>query len=492
MKPFRININAVLASPRALFFFLVLIFLLNLLALAHKRLTYDEGNHYQYGINILNGDSHRFDDSKMPVSALNALPKKIWDKIEPHKLAKPLRFLGKMRTGRYMTVIFSLIVGAYIYRWSRKLYGPSAGFLSLFLYTFSPNILAHSRLITTDLFAAGTILIALYYFWKFINQGGWRRGLTSAIALGLSQLAKYTAVYLYPLFFVLAVCFQTPVFAASLKEWNFAVVRKKIRSFFVYTFLFLSVSLVLINAGFLFNRSFTKLGDYQFRSEFFQKLQSKHPLAEIPVPVPYPYVEGLDLVKYYDQSGKADFKNYLFGELRKGEGFRGYYFFAYLFKEPIAIQLLFLWALFHFVRHRRKFSFFRNEAFLLIPLAFFFIYFNFFFRVDLGIRFFIVALPLIYVFIGSLFRDWGAFSTRSKMTVAGLAGYLVISVMSYAPHFLSYFNELVWDRKTAYKIMADSNLDWGENTWYLEHYTKRHPEAVVDPASPVPGSRTAS
>ena len=37
-----------------------------------KSLMADEAKHYKYGMNILNGDSDRFDDSKMPVSALNA------------------------------------------------------------------------------------------------------------------------------------------------------------------------------------------------------------------------------------------------------------------------------------------------------------------------------------------------------------------------------------------------------------------------------------
>ncbi len=65
--------------------FLALIIVLNVVGLSHKQLTYDEGNHYRYGQNILNLDSTRFDDSKMPFSALNALPSKIWTWIEPLK-----------------------------------------------------------------------------------------------------------------------------------------------------------------------------------------------------------------------------------------------------------------------------------------------------------------------------------------------------------------------------------------------------------------------
>jgi hypothetical protein len=57
----------------------------------------------------------------------------------------------------------------------------------------------------------------------------------------------------------------------------------------------------------------------------------------------------------------------------------------------------------------------------------------------------------------------------------------VVSVLSYYPHYIAYFNELVWDRKIAYKILADSNLDWGQSRDDLEKYQEGHPEAVYSP-----------
>jgi len=68
-----------------------------------------------------------------------------------------------------------------------------------------------------------------------------------------------------------------------------------------------------------------------------------------------------------------------------------------------------------------------------------------------------------------------------------LAVYLVLSVLSYYPHYLSYFNELVWDRKKAYKILADSNIDWDQNKEYLARYLKKHPEVIVNPPGPTTG-----
>ena len=65
--------------------------------------------------------------------------------------------------------------------------------------------------------------------------------------------------------------------------------------------------------------------------------------------------------------------------------------------------------------------------------------------------------------------------------------YLLTSVFSYFPHYLSYFNELVWDRKNAYKVLTDPTMDWGQNRWYLGKYKRENPEVIIHPRSPVAG-----
>ena len=61
------------------------------------------------------------------------------------------------------------------------------------------------------------------------------------------------------------------------------------------------------------------------------------------------------------------------------------------------------------------------------------------------------------------------------------------STLSYYPHFISYFNEFVLDRKMAYRRLADSNLDWGGNQSYLHDYIHRYPGTIVDPRKPQAG-----
>ncbi len=464
---------------------LILIVVLNLIGLYKKRLTYDEGAHYQYGLNILEGNSDRFDDSKMPFSALNAVPRKIWDRIEHLPGSSFFSILKKMRTGRHMTIWFSVLLGFFIYRWARELYGPYAGIFSLGVYAFSPNILAHSRLITNDLYLAGMVTISLYCYWHFMKSKTFKNMFLSAFTLGLAQLAKYTAVYLYPLFALIALVSSGPALWSLFKERQFAELFRKCAAFFKYAAIFLVTSLLVINAGFLFNKSLKAIRDYNFESDFFKSIQLNVP--NIPVPLPEPYVKGLDLLKFYDQTGDSNLYSYLFGQLKKSEGFKGYYFYAFMFKEPLAVQIVILISTLYYLARRKEYSFFQNEVFLLVPVIFFSIYFNFFSNIQIGIRYFLVVFPLLYIFSANMFKDWIQFPKAAQMSVFVLMSYMAISVLSYAPHFLSYFNEFVWNRKNAYKILADSNLDWGENTWYLERYQKKHPDVVISPQSPVAG-----
>jgi hypothetical protein len=98
------------------------------------------------------------------------------------------------------------------------------------------------------------------------------------------------------------------------------------------------------------------------------------------------------------------------------------------------------------------------------------------------------VLPVLFVFTGSLLRDAASLGRGHRVLVGGLVLYLVVSVLSYYPHFIPYFNELVWDRTKAYKVLADSNLGWSQNHWYVRRYLRRHPDALFEPRGPQAGT----
>src|SRR5262249_25873784 len=402
---------------------------------------------------------------------------------------------GQVKRGRYATIALSLVLALYVLKWSYELYGRNGALLSLSLYVFDPNLLAHGQLVTADLPAALLTTMALYHFWHFLMLGGKQRALLSAVTLGLSQLAKYSCVYLYPIFLAIAAIYCRFRPAAEVERpgrWH--SLAWSLRHWFIVIVLFAAVSIVTINLGFDFSGTGTPLSRYTLKDPFFEKLQAMPIIGNLPLPLPVPYVQGLDLIKFEARMGQAWGNIYMAGKLRINHhdgtlrGFPGYYFYAAFFKVPIAKQIIFWVALFGYFSRRGQpaaRALRREEVFLLIPILVYWIYFNFFFNTQIGIRHVLPVLSLATIFCGRFLTP--PESKLRRYTALILVVWAATSTLSYYPHFISYFNEFVPDRKLAYRHLADSNLDWRGNEWYLRDYIRHHSGVIVDPRKPQAG-----
>src|SRR5438105_4061741 len=201
----------------------------------------------------------------------------------------------------------------------------------------------------------------LYHFWHFLKLGGKRRALFSAVTLGLSQLAKYSCVYLYPIFLVIAALYCRFRPAPDIgKHGRWHGLTWNLRRWSIVIVLFAAVSIVTINLGFDFSGTGTPLSRYTFKDPLFKKLQATPIIGKLPLPLPMPYVQGLDLVKFEERMGQAWGNIYMAGQLRVNHhdgtlhGFPGYFFYAALFKVPIAKQVIFLVALFGYFSRRSQ------------------------------------------------------------------------------------------------------------------------------------------
>ncbi len=483
-----------------IFLLAIVLLVLRIASMQHVSATFDEGAYAFYGVRMLNFHPEKptvYDSAKMPVSLLNVLPTALWKSTRfPATAGKrfdPGFTMKDLELGRYVTIFFSLLAGFYVFRWAKELYGQAAGIFSFFLYTFCPNLIAHSQLVTTDCYVTGMILIATYYFWKFVEVGGWKRAALSASTLGVAQLAKYTGILLYPIYLIIAAVRFAPDFYREIREKKFQALSKRLSLFLKYVSFFIVTNLLIINAGFFFKGTGLPLGQYRFESDMFRAIQSSlHPLGGIPVWLPKPYLQGLDWVRLDERNNITFGSVYLLGKLQqKGtsayKGFKDYYFIACFFKIPIAIQLFLFMALLYRIRHREKFRFSQNEFYIFLPVLFFMNYFSFFYRAQTGIRYLLPIFPLLYIFCGCLLKDRNTLGFKFKIALSMLSIYLILSVMSYYPHYLAYFNEWLVNRKNAYKILADSNLDWGQSDWYLTQYLKTHPGTIVRPKVPTAG-----
>ncbi len=475
-------------SKNTLFFWLfgglVIIFLfltIGSLFIGDLSLTYDEPDHYRYGNLIYHLQSDRFDNSKMPISVLNVIPVKLVEHFSG-------KAISDIRIGKISTILVSLLLGFLCFAWGRSLYGKWAGLLGFGLYVFEPNIIAHSQQITTDMYAAATVTLTLYMCWRFLEAPSLRRALVLGLVLGLCQVAKYSGLLLYPILLLFGFIRYGEWFLTQLRRKSYRKIGSGIWTLVKYAALILVTSMFVINLGFLFNRSGTPLEGYQLKSKFFQAIQHASPILDkLPVPLPYSYLQGLDWVMFNERTGTTYGPNYLLGKLSNPAGFPGYYVVAFLLKVPLPIIALLLVSLWDWLRSFRKDEFIRQDMYFLIPALVYSVYLNFFFDTQIGIRYLLVIFPILLIFCTRIFRNGARFSRRAWI-IAGLAGfYLIISVASYFPNYLSYFNEIVINRTFAYRYLADSNIDWGQNQNELKKFLAQHPDYHFDPAGPTSG-----
>jgi len=434
--------------------------------------TYDEDTHLDFGLNLLRGNAERPWESVMPISAWNALPRFI-SEVTPGIVIND--FLSTLLAARVMTILFACGMAYLIFHFSRSLYGFVPALFSLLLFVFDPNILAHSQLVTTDIYATGALLLAVFLLTRYIRNRNWKNKIILASGLGFALITKYTAMSFIPLMLIMLAFYDLAQVCRDGHESGKYL--SLLREYLVLLLLAALMSVIVLNAAYLTHRTLVPLGDYKFQSAVFSGLQKKFPLFNnIPIPLPYPHLQGFDWILAYEQTGEGHGNHYFLGQIQRGKGFAGYYIIAFLLKEPIATQFIILLAfIFFIVNAVRRSRFWQHEFFLFAPIVFYTIYFNFFYNSQIGIRYYLVVFPLLHIFAGSLFGDWSSFSPAKKW-LSGLSFvYLVVSTLSYFPYYLPYFNEIVWNRSYAYKFLADSNLDWGQGRQALEQYLASNP-----------------
>lgn len=119
---------------------------------------------------------------------------------------------------RLPMIALGVLLGWHIFRFGREFFSARVGLLALFFYAFSPTVLAHTRLVTTDVGAALGFFIAVYYFLKWHaarnntlevqtpKHSSWFL-VKAGLAFGAAQLLKFSTFLLVPYFAMLVLVF---------------------------------------------------------------------------------------------------------------------------------------------------------------------------------------------------------------------------------------------------------------------------------------------
>ncbi len=448
--------------------------LLALYSVQQDDLTIDEQDHYNYGVQVLKGNSQKpqtgFDfNTTMPVSALNAFPRAVHQVIEP-SLKKSDYGVSDTRAGRYITIFFSLLLLGYIFAFARQLGGSIAGNIAVFIAAVDPNLLAHGRLVTTDMYSALAFTATLYHLYCWIYQQQKKHFYYWCAAIAIAQCCKINAILLYPISLIIL------LERAYTLRGQF-----KKKSIGAGIGIFIAGQILIINACYFFEGFGTSLHAYTFKSAFFSGWKETV-LGSIPLPLPTAFVQTFDLTQFERETFTGTAQNYLLGELRYKEGFWNYYLICFMVKTPLLLQLgmgaVFGWALW------KKAISARIVFFLGIPTLITLLLLS---RSDVqnGYRYLLPVLVLLLIFIGMLLGKWGQKLRPSHWTI--LAVIYAFPLILQANNYIAYTSEWLWPKRSAWKYVADSNLNWGQKDKQIRHYLKQHPEIIVEPAAPVRG-----
>ena len=155
----------------------------------------------------------------------------------------------------------SLGVGWLIFVFARDFFGQWAALLSVVLFSLEPTILAHARVVQTDMPATFGFLLTAFALHRYLRAPTWKLAIGLGSAVSLAMLAKFSMITLPPLLFI--------VFIALL--W---LQPHRRRSLSVHASIVSIVVLVIINAAYIFHSGALTETDLEWVATSFPSSQS--------------------------------------------------------------------------------------------------------------------------------------------------------------------------------------------------------------------------
>jgi hypothetical protein len=366
---------------------------------------------------------------------------------------------------RAAMIVLTLTLGVLIFVFARTLFGPVAAVLAVALFSLEPTMLAHGRVVQTDVPAAfGYVLffIALYRYWSATT---WRRAVFLGIAAGIALLAKYSmllvGLILAPAFIVL---------------WWLGPRR---RAVVLHAAVVLLLMVVVVNAAYFFQHPALSEVDHSWIAENFADhsdavIRGTALLAHI---VPKDFVVGVLFQVVHNREGHTASLLGMYSQT----GWWYYFPVAFVLKTTIPFVLLSLvsmgWAIFKVVKHRDY-----RFVWLVAPALIYGV-FVLFSHINIGVRYLAPMLPFLMIAGGALLaRLLQLRRTVATVAVVVLVGWMVIEAARIFPNHMSYMNQFA-SGAPHWWYLSDSNVEWGDDLQDLALYLHQHGENRVADAT---------
>ncbi|HEY0077739.1 MAG TPA: glycosyltransferase family 39 protein [Pyrinomonadaceae bacterium] len=358
----------------------------------------------------------------------------------------------------------ALALGALIFVYTRKLFGSRAAVLSVALYSFEPNFLAHGRVVHTDVAAALVYLLFFYTLHAYTEAPTLRRAAWLGLVCGLALSTKFSMIVLLPLLVALSIV--GVVLAARRGE-------PRLRPL-LHAALALVIALLIVNAAYYFQSPALEESDVKWVATksapiFHQLIFAFDWLSRI---LPTYFLFGLYNVVVHNHYGHAAS---LFG-MHSDLGWWYYFPVAFALKTTLPFLLLSIaalaWAVFRLVRRGE-----RRMLALLLPLALYLLI-SLTSHINIGIRHFLPVFPFLFIMGGALLEH---LLRRERMRRAGALlvavtlGWIIFEAARAYPDYVPYMNQLASGRPH-WQLLSDSNVEWGDDTNALAAYLRARGE----------------
>jgi hypothetical protein len=353
------------------------------------------------------------------------------------------------------------ILALVVYAWARALHGPAAGLYALALAVTCPTLLAHARLVTTDLPAALGFAGTIWLTWRWLKVPSWRRAAIAGAALGAALLFKFSCALLAPLVVALALI---AVLAGRLDV-------KRAAAGIVLIAL---IAYLAVWAGYRFRFSASPDPGYVLEWETFTgegRPSAAILFAREHALLPEGYLYGFA----YAKSESANRVSFLDGE-QSLTGWYRYFPEAFLLKTPLAFLVLALATIAAGIRRTRAKSL-DGWCLALPPLVFAALAIES--RFNIGHRHLTPLYPFLCVAIAPA-AAWLEERGPRAIAVAILTASCFVSFALATPGYLSYFNILGGGAHGGSAHLVDSNVDWGQDLGRLKRWMVAHGVAEVD------------
>lgn len=377
---------------------------------------------------------------------------------------------------RVPLVAVTILLGALVFVFARRYWGERAALFAVALFALEPTVLAHGRVVQTDIPSALAFLLFVFAFHEYLKAPNARRAGYVGLAAGFAAVTKFSMIVLGPVIGATLIA----LFALAARH---GLTRKAV----VGQAGALALAVVLaVNAAYLFHhRTPEPLDDALARMVVPTKVgDALHaPLAAgyyaLQVVFPADFVSGIGWQLGHARNGHPAG---LLGQYRM-KGWWYYFPVAFVLKTPLPILLLaissLLWALW---RWRRKEG--DGVLVLLAPLVLFTALLMLS-TINIGVRYYLPAYPLFFMLSGVMLDDVLKRSGRRLLAASALVGALfcwtaVEAVRAY-PDQMSYMNQLA-ARAPHWWYLSDSNVEWGDDIRDLALYLRARGETKVGAA----------